>query len=264
MRPILFTMGSTQVASFFFMIMVGVLLATAWNTLLCRREGLRPEVALDFGMLGMVSGILGARLFHILVESPAYYWESPLKVFDFGRGGFVSWGAFLCVPLAVAIYIRLRQLPFWDYFDLVAAGLPIIKIFVRIACLLKGCCYGSPTTGWWGFSSFKPGSDAYHFYPGVPLHPTQILSITHAVLLFIAINIIYQKRQFAGQTASLMVILWVVPRFLIEFLRGDSDRGLYFGGLISTGQIMSILLFIAAVLMYFVQKRAHDRNAPRS
>ncbi|MDO8644434.1 MAG: prolipoprotein diacylglyceryl transferase, partial [bacterium] len=238
MRPILFSIGSFQVPSFFFFIMVGVLACTSYCYTLCRREGLKPEAALDFGILGMLSGVLGARIFHILVEAPDYYWEVPSRVFEFWKGGFVSWGAFLCVPLSLVLYIKIRRLPFWSYIDMVATALPLVKFFVRVACLFTGCCYGRPTEWWWGIRFTHPESTAYYFYPNIPLHPVQILSIIQATLLFFAMRWIYKRRKFPGETAVWMVLLWVVPRFFIEFLRGDTDRGIWFGGTLATGQVM--------------------------
>lgn len=259
MRPILFTLGAFKISSFFFFIMVSVIACALYCRYLCQREKLKPEVAIDFGIIGMLSGVLGARIFHILVEAPGYYWQSPIRVFHFWRGGFVSWGAFIAVPLALILYLKIRKLPFWPYFDMAAAAMPIIKIFVRLACLATGCCYGKPTELWWGIRFNDPNSTAYYFYPGIPLHPTQILSLLHAIILFFVINWIYKHRRFEGETASLMILLWVVPRFFIEFLRGDIDRGLYFNAL-STGQIMAIILSVLSLLLYRVMKKRSKQN----
>ncbi|MBI1909333.1 MAG: prolipoprotein diacylglyceryl transferase [Deltaproteobacteria bacterium] len=260
MRPILFTIGSFRVPSFFFFIMVAILACAFCGYFLCKREKLKTEVAIDFGILGMIFGILGARIFHILVENPAYYWNDPIRVFHFWRGGFVSWGAFIAVPLSLILYLKVRKIPFWPYFDMAAAAMPVIKIFVRIACLMTGCCYGKPTELWWGIRFTNPNSTAFYYYPDLPLHPTQILSLIHAILLFLGINWVYKHRRFEGQTASLMILFWVVPRFFIEFLRGDTDRILFFNDTLSTGQLMGIPLFILGLILYTTLKKKglHD------
>ena len=209
------------------------------------------EAILDLGIIGMLAGVIGSRIFHILVEAPAYYWEKPIRVFEFWKGGFVSWGGFLLLAVATASYLRLRKLPVWPYLDIISVGAPIIKFFVRVGCLLTGCCYGKPTDLPWAISFSNPASTAYHYFPNTPLHPTQIYSMIHAILLFLLVNWFYHRRQrYDGQTTAILAMGWSLPRLLIEFFRGDEDRGTYFGGLLSTGQIMGGLIFLVALFLY--------------
>ena len=262
MRPFLFSIGSSKIPSFFFFIMVAALACTFYIYWVGKKRGLRPEVILDMGIIGMLAGVIGARIFHILVEAPAYYWENPVRVFEFWKGGFVSWGGVLFIFISLAAYFRLKKIPLLPYFDLLAVGAPLIKFFVRLACLLTGCCYGKPTDLPWAIIFKNPASTAYYYFPNIPLHPTQVYSMIHAVLLFIFVNWFYRRRQkFVGQTICVVAMGWTLPRAFIEFFRGDSDRGVYFGGLVSTGQITGILIFVAALLAYIYLGRKRFKNA---
>lgn len=293
MRPFLCTIGGVQIPSFFFFIMIATLACVFYCYRLAQREGLRPEVFLDMGIIGMLAGIIGSRIFHILVEAPAYYWEKPLRVFEFWRGGFVSWGAFLSIIVSIVIYFRIKKLPIFVYFDLLATGAPLIKFFVRLACLLAGCCYGEPTNVPWAITFTDPNSTAAYFFPNTPLHPVQVYSMIHAVLLFFLVNWVYFRTHkmsagrspsaangdsqgiidgrsggragspsgFTGQTTCILVMGWTLPRAVIEFWRADSDRGLYFDGMVSTGQIMGGSLFLAALLTYLNLYRRHRNHA---
>ena len=55
----------------------------------------------------------------------------------------------------------------------------------------------------------------------------------------------WRRRRYAGQVFLTYLTLYSVVRFLIEFLRGDSDRG--FVGPLSTSQVIG-LVALAAVL----------------
>ncbi len=256
MRPFLFSLGSSQVPSFFFMIMVATLACTFYIYGVAKKRGLKPEVMLDFGIIGMLAGVIGARIFHILVEAPDYYWEKPSRVFEFWKGGFVSWGGFIAIWISLMTYLRIRKLPALTYFDAFATGAPIIKFFVRVGCLLTGCCYGSPTDLPWAISFLNPTSTAYYYFKDTPLHPTQVYSMIHAVLLFLLVNWFYfKKRHFPGQTICILAMGWTLPRAFIELFRGDADRGVYFGGLVSTGQITGVLIFLAALATYCYLER---------
>lgn len=255
MRPFLFSIGSIQIPSFFFFIMVAALASTFYAVWVGKRNGLNPTVILDMGIIGMLSGVIGSRVFHILVEAPGYYWEKPLRVFEFWRGGFVSWGGFFAIGISLWVYFRRKKIPILPYLDVLAVAGPIIKFCIRVACLLVGCCYGKPTDLPWAITFTNPLSTAYYYYPDTPLHPSQVYSMIHAALLFVLINWVYRRRSFPGQTIAVMVMGWSLPRALIEFFRGDIDRGVYWGGTVSTGQIVGALTFLFGIVLYWQFKK---------
>lgn len=289
MRPFLFSIGSRPVSSFFLMIVLAALVATLYACWVGRKNGLKVDVLLDMGIIGLISAVLGARIFHILVEYPHYYWEKPARIFQFGQGGFVSWGGFIAIGLSFLVYFRKKKLPVLPYFDVLCVAAPIIKFFVRVACLLAGCCYGKPTGLPWAISFTHKGSTAYYFMGTTPLHPTQVYSMIHALLLFFLVNWVYRRSHkvsggrspsgandqknlqpdggsggragsppgFDGQTTCVLAMGWTLPRAFIELFRGDVDRGVYFGGLVSTGQIAGIAIFLFFFWMYrYLRKHA--------
>jgi phosphatidylglycerol:prolipoprotein diacylglycerol transferase len=257
MRPILFTIGDIQVPSFFFMIMMGTLACAFYCYWIAGRTDLRKEVYLDLGMIGMVCGVLGARIFHILVEAPDYYLEDPTRVIEFWRGGFVSYGAYIGGTLSVFAYLYLRKLEVLKYIDVLCLGIPLIQFCIRVACLLAGCCYGRSTDLPWAITFTNAASTAHYYFPNIPLHPVQIYSAIHAILLFIGINLFYfkKKNRFIGQCLPVLFIAYLIPRGIIELWRGDVDRGVWFDNLLSTGQIVGILGTVFFVLLYFYLKR---------
>ncbi len=273
MKPFLFSIGGTPIPSFFFFIMVATLACAFYLYLRARANGLRPEVMLDLGMIGMVGGVLGSRIFHILVEAPDYYWEKPMRVFEFWRGGFVSWGAVLALAVALPAYFRLRKLPMLPYLDYCTIGAPIVKFWIRFACLLTGCCYGAPTDVPWAITFTDPAATAYYYYPNIPLHPSQIYSMIHAALLFVLINVYYGKTHEIrdghsvsrpghthGESICVLLMGWTLPRVFLEQFRADSDRGLYFDGMVSTGQITGSLIFVAALIFFIVLRKKAART----
>ena len=268
MRPFLFTIGTTKIPSFFFFIMIATLACTFYLYFMAKRRGFQQEVMLDMGMIGMLVGVLGARIFHILVEAPDYYWEKPMRVFEFWRGGFVSWGGFLALAIALPTYFKIRKLSILLHLDFFATGAPIIKFFVRLACLLTGCCYGGPTDVPWAITFTDPNSTAYYYYPNIPLHPTQIYSMIHATALFFLVNWYYKRSHELtdghsvsrpghkdGETICVLAMGWTIPRMFIEFFRADADRGLWFNSLFSTGQITGALVFLTALTLFLTLRK---------
>ncbi|MBI2346742.1 MAG: prolipoprotein diacylglyceryl transferase [Deltaproteobacteria bacterium] len=255
MRPFLFYIGNTAVPAFFPSIMAGALLMTWAAYRLARQRGLSPVAILDMGIIGILASIVGARLFHVLVEYPHYYWEDPRRIFYFWQGGFVSLGAFIAAVAGWLIYFRVRRLSLLPYLDIAGQTCPIIVFFVRLGCLLIGCCYGKPTDFFLHLTFNHPGATAYHFFPGIPLHATQPYFMANAVIAFLFLRWLSRRRSFHGQITAAFLLYYGISRFLLEFLRGDADRGLYFHQSISTGQIVMLCFIVAGTLLYRLAKR---------
>ena len=255
MRPFLFHIGDLGVPSFFFMIMIGALAATFFAAHMARREGADPVAMLDFGIIAIIASVIGARVFHILVENPSYYWENPIRVFYFWQGGFVSIGAYVFSLAGWLIYMYKRRLHPWRYLDLALTGVPLTIFFVRIGCLLTGCCYGKPTDFFIHLVFNNPKSVAGFYHLGQPLHATQVYNEINALILWGVLLLVYRRRKFYGQVTAAFLIYYGVTRFFIEFLRGDADRGMWFGETLSTGQIAMIVGFLAGLVLWFYLRR---------
>jgi len=95
---------------------------------------------------------------------------------------------------------------------------------------------------------------AHGLYSSLPVHPTQLYSSVCAALVCLLLYIFWKKTRssgsrFAGDgcTFGLMLILYGIVRFLLEFLRDDNP--FEFDGL-TVSQNLSVLTVISgAVLM---------------
>ncbi len=261
MKPVLFSIGDIHIYPFFLTIMVGALLSTLVAARMAKRAGLSPVVVIDMGIIAILASMVGSRVFHILFEYPGYYWEHPWRVFDFLSGGFVSLGAFILSAVCWLWYFRRKGLPALQYLDLIARVVPVVILFVRLGCFLTGCCYGRPTDFWFHLV-FPPGSTAYYFMKDQPLHASQVYFMLNAVIMFGVLQWVWMKRRFVGQVVATFLIYKGVSRFFLEFLRGDTDRGVYLANLlppygISTGQIVMVLFVVAGVLTYRFSRRRY-------
>ncbi len=262
MRPFLFYIGSTGVPAFFFMVMIGSLAATWTAAKFAKREGLQEVVVLDLGIIAIIASILGARIFHILVEAPDYYIKYPIRVFYFWQGGFVSLGAFIGSIGSCLVYLRIRKLNIIQYLDVLANAVPVVMFFVRVGCFLTGCCYGKETHGWLYIVFKNTASTAYLSKHGFQhLYPTQIFNMMNAIVLFFVLLTIRKHRKFYGQVSASFLIYYGITRFIIEFFRGDVDRGVYFDGLISVGQIVMTGALIIGIIMWVVFKRLSEKRS---
>ena len=84
----------------------------------------------------------------------------------------------------------------------------------------------------------------------MPLIPTQIISSALDFLHF-GLLILFAKRwkKGEGQVAGLYFALYSAGRFILEFFRGDLERGNV--GALSTSQFIAIFAFLFGVLLFF-------------
>lgn len=241
MKNDLFSIGPLTVHSYGLMIALGILVCVFMGMYRARKYGYKDEAVLDIAILGILSGFVGAKLLYVLVEFDSFL-KNPMDVL--GSEGFVVYGGIIVGALVGILYCRIKKLPCWEYFDLLAPSIAVAQGFGRIGCFLAGCCYGRPTDAFWGVT-FPEGS----FAPaGVPLIPTQLIS-SAGDFIITGILLVYSKHnKKAGNVGILYMLLYGIGRFLVECLRSD-DRGTV--GLLSTSQFISIGIILLAIILFF-------------
>lgn len=251
MFPILFHSGDIIIPAFFTMIMMGILFCTFYLYFLAPKRGFSQIVILDCGLIGSTMGLIGARLFHVFVEAWPYYYEDLWRILEISKGGMVSYGAFILGALSLILYFKYRKVNVLEYADFIALGVPFLVFFTRLGCLGAGCCYGNPTDFFIHLVFSNPHSAAGHEHLNVPLHATQVYAMLYAALIFGIVNWYYFKKKYHGEVILLFFTLYAIFRSLMEFLRGDEDRGVYFDGAISTAQVVGIFVLLICSALYF-------------
>ena len=281
MHPILFHIGNFPVGTYGVMIVIGMMAGLWLAARLARRRGLRPEFFYDLAFVLLICGFVGARLFTIFIESPAEFRAHPLQVI-FSRQGFTFQGGFIAALAAGIYYTFRRKVPLLEAADIVAPALVLAHAFGRIGCFLAGCCYGRacPPGEQGGLlhalavqyplltENGRP-IDMFNFaYIGqlregliapmadapLPIIPVQLFESLGNFIICAILVWQWRRRRVSGQTFALYLILYSLLRFGVEYLRGDPDRGVYWGGAISTAQIICIFTFLAAFALWWARR----------
>ena len=121
---------------------------------------------------------------------------------------------------------------------------------------MAGDDYGRPTTLPWAVTFTDPDAATIGGAPlGVPLHPVQLYESAVCLVLFGALVWLERRRHRDGDVILAYTILYAAARFVLEFFRGDADRGFVFGGLLSTSQFIAVVLCAVAVVLVVVRRR---------
>jgi phosphatidylglycerol:prolipoprotein diacylglycerol transferase len=228
------------------MIAIGFAAAIIISYQRAKAYGLRKNAIVDFALLAMLFGFLGAKLLYVIVEYQAFF-ADPWSVL--GSDGFVIYGGLIGGVTAVMIYCRKKKISFMSYLDLAIPAVAVAQGFGRIGCFLAGCCYGCESS-FMGVV-FPHGSIAP---AGIPLLPTQLISSAGDFLIALILVLFARKSKIKGNVGALYLLLYGVGRFVIEFFRNDVRGNV---GVLSTSQFISIAFVLGAVLLFFVNaKRA--------
>jgi phosphatidylglycerol:prolipoprotein diacylglycerol transferase len=225
---------------------VAGLLVVSWQA---RKAGLDSGRITDMAVWVLIAGLLGAKLMLVVVEWDHYArnWRDLLSLL---RSGGVFYGGLLGGIAVAWYYARRYALPGWPTADVLAPGLILGQAIGRLGCFAAGCCYGKPANLPWAvtftnlYAAREVGTPM-----DTPLHPTQLYESLANFLIFLGLIWLAPRKRFHGQVVLTYVVLYSAARFGLEFYRGDPSRGAFFGGLLSTSQLIAILLLAAAVVV---------------
>lgn len=82
-----------------------------------------------------------------------------------------------------------------------------------------------------------------------PVHPTQIYSSINGFLIFLVLFFYYPFRRHDGEVMALMLTLYAITRFLLEWIRNDEPGT--FGTPLTISQWVSVFVLATAIALWF-------------
>jgi phosphatidylglycerol:prolipoprotein diacylglycerol transferase len=283
-HPILFTIPGLDfpIRSFGLMLAVGFLVGSWLLGKLAARYGDDPQgdperfSRVTFWIL--IGVVLGARLLYILVEIGQgsevghEFTSMPWKVLAVWEGGLVMYGG-MFGACALGMWAAKREtMRVWHALDLgLVAGMVGLAIG-RVGCFLVGDDYGKVVPESckdlpWPITlhvpqKLPPGSLFGQENAGKVLWATENwMSLKALLIAFVGWQLL-KRRRYGGQVALVVVLLYALLRGTIEFFRGDTIRGLWFGGVISTSQIISIVMAVLCTALLLKNRGRRDEPRP--
>lgn len=249
MHPILIDLGFYALPTYGFLLAIAVLVSL-W-TIKTRAEGVGMDAAriVDFALWLIIWALLGAKLLLVVVEWRRYV-ADPAQLIGLFRAGGVFLGGFLAAVLAGIVMLRRYQLAALPTFDVIVPSLALGQAIGRVGCFAAGCCWGRSCDLPWAITYTDPTAAANLGTPlHIAVHPFPAYAAIFNLSLFGVLSWLYRRRPAPGRVFASYLILYGIGRFLLEFTRGDEARGLYFGGLVSTSQIITATMIVLGVAM---------------
>jgi phosphatidylglycerol:prolipoprotein diacylglycerol transferase len=256
-NPVFLQLGPVTIYWYGVLIVAGAMLAAYFVSKLSARYGHDPEIAWNILIVALFSGIIGARIYHI-VSSWDYYAANPDQMFGLQMSGFGIFGAVAGGVLGLYIYTRIRHLRFLEWADYVAPGLLIAQAIGRWGNFFNQELYGPPADVPWAIyidpAHRLPGYEMFERFHPTFLYESILNLIGGLLLLWLARR--WKSGRLYGDIFFLYGMLYSAIRFFIEgFFRPDAWK---IGG-IPTAQIISVVLFVFFGTLIFLR---HRMNRP--
>ncbi|MCD6453343.1 MAG: prolipoprotein diacylglyceryl transferase [Dehalococcoidales bacterium] len=246
-NPVAFTIGSHDIRWYGIIVAIAVVTVVVWSW---RRIDIATDPARRpnpiIAPIGIISGILGAKLFHVF-ERLSYYIQYPGQFFS--SGGFAIYGGILGATFGIWIYTKLNQKsmeqlghPFGFFIDIVTPGIALAQAIGRVGCTVNGCCYGNPAPDWLPWSVIYTHPNSYAPL-GIPLQPTQPYEIAFCLLCFGILLKLKKHIKTPGSLFLIYLVMYSAWRMGLGFLR---PADVYIHGL-SEAQIVALVLLAIAI-----------------
>lgn len=252
MHPIIAKFGAVTIYSYGMALAIAFLVGVYVARIEAARKRIKKDLLYDLVFNLLIGALIGARLYYLAFFDPSIFIKDPVSIFRIWEGGLAIHGAILGGILAGLIFARFRQISFWKIADLVAPSLLLGQAIGRIGCFLNGCCFGVPTESIFSVR-FPKASLADIAYRGLAVHPTQIYEFLLNLIGFFILWIARRRVKFDGGIFLLYLMIYSCARLAVSGLRGDS---LYVWNTdLKTAQIISIAIFIIALILFKKRKR---------
>ena len=219
----------------------------------------KKEDVLFASFYGIIGLIVGGKMLYLitvipfLVENFQQVIRSREILQALMTGGFVFYGGLFGALAGIWIYVKQYHLTMLGLLEIIIPSVPLIHGFGRIGCFCAGCCYGKEFPEPIGMvfrNSVVAPND-------IPLFPVQLAEAAGNIIIFSILILIYRKRKTNGQLTAIYLIGYSIMRFLLEYMRADTERGIWFG--ISTSQWISVGILAAGILIWKNRKTSQHK-----
>jgi phosphatidylglycerol:prolipoprotein diacylglycerol transferase len=221
---------------------------------------LPPDFMSDVCIAGFISGLVGARIFHLL-EYPREFLEHPLAML-FSRSGFTIFGGLIIGLSTGGWYARRRGAPLAPLLDAVAPAIFLGYAIGRIGCQISGdgdwgIAVTAAPPGWlphWLWAQTYDGNIAGVILPPPGVYPTPIYE---SLMSFAAFGLLWSLRRHhraPGWLFGVYLLLAGVERLLIELIRVNS-RYTLFGMDVTQAQLIASACIVAGVIVMWWRAR---------
>lgn len=255
-------LGSFELPVYGMIIIISFIAGLAICSTLGRVYGIQSRYIICSGSFAAAGLLIGAKLLYAFTRLPDFISDfntysrisfSDVVVFLFG--GYVFYGGLIGAVLGVLIFCHAFHFDKGIFLNILTPLIPFAQGFGRVGCFFGGCCYGIEYHGL--FSVQFPYNELSPYLNLYPRFPVQLIEAGLCLVLFTVLFIYTRKKApLKGTSLGIYFISYGIMRFVLEFFRGDTIRGIWLT--LSTSQWISLILVPVGVFLVFNSRNTKD------
>ena len=272
--PVALSLGPLKIHWYGLMYLVGF--ASAW--ILGRRRASRPGSSWTSAMVddvifyAVIGIIAGGRLGYMLFYGFDQILANPVNLLKIWEGGMSFHGGLIGVLIAMWLFARRYGRRFFEITDFVAPLVPIGLLAGRIGNFINGELWGHRTDMPWGMqlpcARFPEycANLPYGVQWSLPVHASQLYEAAlEGLTLFLVLWIFSRKPRPVMAVSGLFLLGYGIFRFSIELIRSpDAHIGYLAFDWFTMGQLLSLPMVIAGIVLLILAYRPHNTTAPQT
>ena len=246
-------------------ILIGFLIATSE----AKRTRQNPEDYLDMGIIGVIAGIAGARIYYV-VFSWDMYKDNLLDIFNLREGGLAIYGGVIAAVIAVFVLARVKRLSPFQILDTIAMALLNGQMLGRWGNFFNREAFGEYTNGLFAMrlpvDAVRSGDITEKMWQHmetiggvdyIQVSPTFLYESVWCAVLLILLVLYRKHKKYEGELFLLYIFGYALGRVWIEGLRTDQLLIQGIGFPVSQALAGCVVVFAGIALLYL--RKNHKR-----
>lgn len=242
-NPVALQLGGLTIRWYGVLIALGLVLALIYALNVCnRRYGVTQDKLLDCVLVGIITAIIGARLYYVAFKWDVYS-QDPLSILYINEGGLAIYGGLIGALIGGLLVAKIVKVNIPALLDIACLGFLIGQGIGRWGNFMNQEAFGTPTDLPWGMVSENTGN--------IAVHPCFLYESIWCLLGFVLLHFFSKKfRKYDGQIFLLYMVWYGFERMIVEGLRTDSLYTPFFN--LRVSQIFSLVIMIVGVVFLII------------
>lgn len=246
-------------------ILIGFLIAASE----AKRTRQNPEDYLDMGIIGVIAGIVGARIYYVIFSWDMYK-DNLLHIFNLREGGLAIYGGVIGAVAAVFILAKIKHLSPFQILDTVAMAILNGQMLGRWGNFFNREAFGEYTDSLFAMrlpldavrsgdvtETMREHIQRIEGVSYIQVHPTFLYESLWCCVLLVILMLYRKHKKYEGELFLLYIFGYGLGRVWIEGLR--TDQLLLPGIGLPVSQLLAgcVVIFAGAALLYL--RKNHKR-----
>ena len=235
-----------------------------------KRTGQNPEDHLDMGIIGVIAGIVGARLYYVIFSWDMYK-DNLLDIFNLREGGLAIYGGVIAAVISVLVLAKVKHLSAPQIFDTIAMALLNGQMLGRWGNFFNREAFGGYTDSLFAMrlpldavrssdvtEQMRRHIERIDGVSYIQVHPTFLYESLWCMVLLIILFAYRKHKKYEGELFLMYLFGYGLGRFWIEGLR--TDQLLLPGVGIAVSQLLAgaIVVGTGAAMLYLRKKHKNS------